>query len=824
MNLTHYLAAARRNLTSRKGANFLNILGLSIGLAGCLVIFLIEQHEWSYDRYHKNAARIYQVVKNTKTPQGDEFHVSVPFQMTRALRQDYPQIRFTEIYTSYGSQVTVPAISAAGPSTSAGPSTPAARTASPDRKFVEETGLFYAEPALFDLFDVEWLSGDARVLEQPNMVVLCQSLAEKYFGQWDHAIGHTILLDNAITARVAAIIADPPVNTDFPFRAVVSYKTFLANSGAFGFSNLSGWGWSVSSHQIYALLPENANAAAIDKSLPAFVAKYYQGDQTSKKIYFLNPLSAIHFDTRFDNNGDHVSSKASLYALDFIGLLIILMACINFVNLSTALAATRAREVGIRKVMGSSRVQLAGQVLADTGLIILLSLGLALLLAQLSLPYVRYISPIDTPLHLFNKGTALFVMVILVITTLLSGVYPALQLSRFNPIEAIRNKFTAAQAGGYNLRRILVVLQFSFSQILIIATLIAVSQMDYIRNADLGFIKESVLLLQGNTDSAFLARERSFKRELLSRPDVRAVSFSENTPSQGQHAANFGFDRIETDQPFYADLKFGDIDYAKAYGLTMAAGRWYTTDDTTGEAVINETMAQKLGIPDPGQAIGKEIRVGSSGSRWRRIIGVVKDFKNFSLKQAVPPNIIIRNRGNSSLTGIRLNSNNLGRSSREIETIWNKYYPEYAFNPSFLDERIESNYRQEQRLSASFKIYTLLAILISSLGLYGLVSFLVVQKTKEVGIRKVLGASIGNIIYLFSREFTILISIAFLIAAPVAYYIMHGWLQDFVYRTRIGGGVFLLAVLTSLGLSWITVGYKSVRAALVNPAESLKAE
>jgi putative ABC transport system permease protein len=404
------------------------------------------------------------------------------------LRQDYPQIRFAEIFSSYGSQVTVPGIASSGPSPSA------------DRKFVEETGLFYAEPALFDFFDVKWLRGDTKILEQPNMVVLCQSLAQKYFGRWDRAIGHTILLDNAITARVAAIIADPPVNTDFPFKAVVSYKTFLANSILLGLPDLSGWGWSVSSHQIYALLPENESAAGIDKSLPAFVAKYYQGDQTSKKIYFLNPLTAIHFDTRFDNNGDHVSSKTSLYTLDFIGLLIILMACINFINLSTAMAATRAREIGVRKVMGSSRAQLAGQVLADTGLIVLVAMALALLLAQLSLPYVRYISPIDTPLHLFNKDTAFFVAATPVLTTLLSGVYPALQLSRFNPMEAIRNKFTAAQAGGFNLRRILAVLQFSFSQILIIATRIALSQMDYIRNADLGFSKESVLLLQGNTD------------------------------------------------------------------------------------------------------------------------------------------------------------------------------------------------------------------------------------------------------------------------------------------------------------------------------------
>jgi len=812
MQLIQYLTTARRNLTRRKGATILNILGLSIGLAGCLVIFLIEQHEWSYDRYHQHATQLYQVVKNTKTAVGDEYHVSIPFEMTKALRHDYPQIKFAEVYTSYGSQVTVPDSASASGSASTG------------RKFIEENGLFYAEPELFDLFDVQWLSGNATVLRQPNTVVLCQSLAAKYFGQWTSAIGRNIVFDNAITARVSAIIADPPANTDFPFMGVVSYSTFLANSGVYGFNDLRGWGWSVSNHQVYALLPDNMNPKTFDKSLPAFTAKYYQGDGTSQKIYFLNPLRDVHFDTRFDNNGDHLSSKTSLYTLAFIGLLILLMACINFVNLSTALAATRAKEIGVRKVMGSSRTQLAVQILADTGLIVGIALGLALLLAQLSLPYVRYISPIETPLHLLNKDTVLFLAAVLILTTLLSGIYPALQLSRFNPIEAIRSQFTASQAGGFTLRRILVVLQFSFSQLLIIATLIAVSQINYIRNADLGFTRESVLLLQGNSDSAFIARERAFKGELLTRPDVRAVSFSENTPSEGNHQADFGFDHIDADQPFYAHLKYGDIDYANAYGLTMAAGRWYTKDDTTGEAVINETMAHKLGIQNPYQAIGKDIRVGSSGNRWRPIIGVVKDFKNASLRQDIPPNIIIRNRGNSSLTGIRLKSRNLGRSSREIEAVWNKYFPEYAFNASFLDERIDEFYRQDQRLSVSYKVYTFLALFISSLGLYGLVSFLVVQKAKEVGIRKVLGASIANIVFLFSREFTVLIAIAFLIAAPVAYFIMHNWLQDFVYRTQIGAGVFLLAVVASLGIAWITVGYKSIRAALASPANSLRSE
>jgi ABC-type antimicrobial peptide transport system permease subunit len=802
----HFIATGWRNLIRQKAANLLNIMGLGVGLAGCLVIFLIEQHEWSYNREQHNYNRIYQLVKNTKTTKGDNFHISIPFEAVNALRQDYPQITWAQLFADDKSEVTV-IKNATGTRTDT---------------YTELNSFFFAEPQLFDIFNGTWISGGPGVLGQPNTVVLCRSLAEKYFGTVQSAIGQQIRLDKAITVRVSGIIADPPATSDLPFRALVSYQTFVANSGLWGLRNLHGWGWSITAHQVFALLPEKTDAASIDRSLPAFIKKYTTDDKTSKKLYFLHPLSEVHFDTRFENNGDHISSKASLYTLGFVGVLILLMACINFVNLSTALAASRSREAGIRKVMGSNSWQLGVQVLTDTALVMSVSLVLALLLAQLALPYVKYISPIETTLTLLNKGTVLFIAATLVVTTLLSGIYPAIQFGRLNPIASLQNRLSARQAGGLSLRRILVVMQFSFSQLLIIATLIAVSQMNYIHNADMGFDKESVLILEGSRDSAFNARLVVFKQLLLAKNDIKAVSYSWTTPTDGRNEGNFYFDHSEAGQPFYAALKVADEDYAKAYGLQMVAGRWYTPRDTLGEAVVNETMAHRLGMHNSLQMLGKQIRIGNGD--WRTIVGVVKDFKNSSLKEEVPANIIVQNRGNYGVAAVRLDTRNPGKTGREIEEIWNSLYPDYPFNASFMDDRIDRFYRQEQRLSASYKVYTLLAILISGLGLYGLVNFMAIRRTKEVGIRKVLGASVGHIVYMFSREFTVLIVIAFLISAPVAYYMMSNWLQGFVYRVHIGIGVFLATVSIAVAFAWITVGYRALRAALADPVRSLRTE
>ena len=820
--MIHYVTNAWKTLTRRKGYNLLNITGLSTGLAVCMIIFLILQHEFSYDRYHKNADRVYQLVSKYWTPSGDQYQISTPFEAIRALRHDYPQVKFTETYVTHSTQVTVMGTTTAARGRAAAGGTAAGGTAA-DQKYIEDQ-IYYAEPALFSLFDVQWLSGDASVLASGNNIVLSRGIAEKYFGSWKNAVGNYIKLNDKITGRVSGIISDPPANTDFSFRVVSSYQSFLNNYTAFNFTELSGWGWGVSNHQIYALLPERMNIRSFNSSLAGFLPRYYKQDTTMEKTtYFMRPLSGVHFDVRFENNGDHVSSETSLYTLGLIGLLILVMACTNFVNLATALAVRRSKEVGVRKVMGGTRLQLILQTLADTGLLVLISLVIALLIASAGLPYIKYVSQVEKPLHLLSRATIFFLPVIWLVTTLLAGAWPALQLSRFNPIDTLHHSLTGPRSGGLLLRRVLVVMQFSFSQLLVIATLVALSQMNYIRNADMGITRDTVLLVKGRGDSSFLSKRNAFREEVERLPDVYSASLIHDAPSSGQGwESDFGYDNIKAPQPFFVRLKFGDADYAKTFGLQMAAGQWYSENDSTGQVVINETLARKLGAKPLSSVIGKTLRVGDG--KWRTIAGVAKDFKNASLKEGIPPNILLLNRPFQTMTAIRLKSNNPGRSLRAVEAIWNRYYPEFAFNSSFMDEDIEKFYRQEQRLSLTYNIATILAILISCLGLYGLVSFMALQKTREVGIRKVLGASVADIVYLFSKEFTVLVGIAFLIAAPVGYIVMHHWLQDFVYRVSIGAGVFLVTLLVSLGLAWATVGYKSIGAALANPADSLKTE
>jgi ABC-type antimicrobial peptide transport system permease subunit len=402
----------------------------------------------------------------------------------------------------------------------------------------------------------------------------------------------------------------------------------------------------------------------------------------------------------------------------------------------------------------------------------------------------------------------------MIVTVFLSGLYPAFVMSRFKPVEAIKNKINSSKVGSISLRRTLVVLQFAFSQMLIIATIIAISQMNFIKTADLGFNKDALLVINGNVDSLAISRHQAFKDALLARSDVRSVSFSFDAPSSDNSwNSNFAFDKME-DRDFNIRLKMADENYLKTYGIQLAAGSFYDASDTVRNYVVNETLLKKVGIKNPPDAIGKMLRMG--GQKPKPVIGVVKDFKVQSLHEEVPALVIFPNKKWSGTVGIKLSSNNLLKSNHEIEALWNKYYPEYVYNASFLDDNINQFYLQEERLTLLYKVYAALAIFISCLGLYGLISFIVVQKTKEVGVRKVLGASVSSIVYLFSKEFTILIGVSFLIAAPVAWYVMNNWLQDFKYRISIGIGVFVIAIIFSVVIAWITVGYKSIKAAMAN--------
>lgn len=365
-------------------------------------------------------------------------------------------------------------------------------------------------------------------------------------------------------------------------------------------------------------------------------------------------------------------------------------------------------------------------------------------------------------------------------------------------------------------------MQFAISQILIIGTIVAVSQMNYIRTADLGFNKDAVLVLNSNTDSSVMMKQPAFKQRLLSINGVKSVSFSSDVPSsESNNSGNFSYEH-RPDEKFELYRKFADEDYFKTYGLRLIAGRVYTKSDTAKEVVINETLVKKLGIKNPEEVLGHDLRI--SRNIWCTIVGVVKDFKTNSLREAVKPMVLAQRNKRYYYTGIKLNNSNLSRAQEEIEKAWNEFFPEYVYTPTFMDQRINDFYTQENQLSLLYKIFAGIAIFISCLGLYGLVSFMAAQRTKEVGIRKVLGASVANIVYLFSKEFTILIIIAFVVAVPVAYYMMSTWLNNFAFRINIGVWIFLLAIFASIIIAWITVGYKSIKAALSNPVKSLRTE
>ncbi|MDB5144180.1 MAG: FtsX-like permease family protein, partial [Mucilaginibacter sp.] len=788
--LKSYFKIAWRNIVRHKGYAAINISGLTVGIAACLLIFVVIQYELSFDTFRANFKNIYHVVTQEKREDGFSYNPGVQVPATEALRLDFPQAKVAAINSSYGSQITVPQN---GPSNGID-----------DKKFTENVGVMFMEPQFFDIFKADWLAGSPSVLAQPNMAIIDKSSAVKYFGDWKNAMGRSLKMDNLINLRVAGVIDNAKPNSDLPLKILVSYVTCKKYPKDYNYAD--NWHSLSSNHQVFMLLPPNEPVAKINAQLKTFYYRYSGEKGKNTKMQFLQPLANMHFDTRFGNTlGDHMTTKATLRTLSFIAILIIIMASINFINLSTAQSVGRSKEVGIRKVLGSSRGQLIGQVIGETSIIVVGAVILSIVIAKLLLPYLKNIASVPDSINLLNTGSVIFLVSVTVLVILLSGIYPALVVSGFKPVLALKNKITAASIGGIPLRRALVVAQFAISQLLIIGTIIAVKQMNFVNEADLGFNKEAILVIPGYTDSLSLQKMQSYKNRLLQNPDVRAVSFVSDVPSSDNNwASNFYFNNSNKENGLTTWLKYGDADYFKTFGLHFVAGKGYDQNDTARQVVVNETFIQKLGIRDPKDAIGKTVKFAASN--WIRIVGVLKDFKTNSLRETVKPTIISSRKVLEGEVTIKIQTKNLPKTVAVLQKLWENTYPEYAYNGYFLDDNIDQFYKQENQISLIYKIFAGIAIFISCLGLYGLVSFMVVQRTKEVGVRKVLGASVRSIVYLFSKEFMILIALSFVIAVPLAWYMMTGWLQNFVYRIPISVDVFVLAVVASILLAWFTVG------------------
>ncbi len=797
--LKNYLITTLRHLRKHRNYTIINLLGLSLGITCSLILFLMIKFWLSFDTFHTKADRIYRVVKESDGAGGRDFSPGVPLPLPDAFRNDFPeteQVAFVRALFYAGTLLTVE--EAQG--------TP--------KSFQEEEHVGYTEPQFFEVFDRPFLAGNpATALDEPNEVVLSEKYAKKYFGN-SQPVGKTITLNKEKTLVVTGVMQDYPDNTDFPLDVFISYATVK--------NELKGsWGSTSSDDQCYVLLAEGQSAADINRRLVPFVKKYY-GEETAQNDdvkHYLQPLQEMHFDPRFSTFGQTEIPKEILWTLSIVAVFLIFIACVNFINLATATSVKRAKEVGIRKVLGSTFRQLVRQFLGETVLITLLAVLIALGLTELLLLKVNPFLELSLKLQLLHDAWLLYYLVgITIIISVLSGLYPAWVMARFQPAQAFKNHLQKPGKQGFSLRKGLIVFQFIIAQVFIIGTIVLFLQMQYIRQADLGFQHEAVVSVRLPESKADY--KKTLQTELQRLPGVEKVSLAYSNPSSGWLSMT-SYQMEDNPERYNTQVKYADRHYLDVFEIKLMAGEGFTETDTLSRVLVNETFLRKQGMASPEEAIGKTIKL------WEfdlPIVGVVQDFHTQSLTRNIEPTIIIDDRSSYDMAAIRLQPGHTQATLKHIEQKWSAFYPEYTFDYQFVDDEIADFYEGVDKLSKLIHVAALVVIFIGCLGLYGLVTFMAEQKTKEIGIRKVMGASVGSIVRIFSLEFIKLIALAFVVAAPLAYYVMNGWLQDFAFRVNLGAGVFLVGMLVTLLIALLTVSYQSVKSAMANPVESLRNE
>ncbi len=782
--LKNYIISSWRSLRRNLSFTFLNVFGLALGVFSCLIIFLVVRNELGYDNFSKNASRTYRVTLNAI-----DFNSNISMAILPAMRNDFPELEnSTQVFHQYEGQIKI------------------------GQKRLIEDDFLYADPQFPQVFGFTWISGNPlTALSNPNSIVLTETTSRKYFGD-KPVMGQVILLDNQFTLKVTGVIQDPPANTSLPFHFMVSLNTLKFDSGMMtSFYAIPGGSYA------FIVIPKNYSIHQLEKKIPDFISRHWGKDIAKGAHLPLQPLKEIHFDQRYINNIITPVARDTYWGLAAIAGFIVLMACINFINLATSQSVRRSKEVGVRKVMGASRPQLVQQFLGETGLLVGLSVLLGLAAAVLALPAISNWLDIKIEPKLLREPIIIVLLCgLTILIILLAGLYPAFVQSAFNPVESLKRK-TNMSFKGVNLRKALVLFQFAISQILIVGTLVVAHQMDFFQNQDLGFNKEAVI----SFDIPDQSKRSLLQQELAREPGLTDISFCSGSPVSFQNATSFTCPEMGITKDNVTEVKFVDERYMDMFGLQILAGQ-KLTKDSSNKIVINETMIHEIGIQNPDKAIGKKIMLGGEDPYY--IVGVMKDFQNESKHKKRRSCVLLYQPDHFYSASVRIKPGGMNKTIVAVGKTWSALFPDNVFQYEFIDEHIARWYRQEAKVYTAFKIFSSLAILIGCLGLYGLVSFAAVQRAKEVGIRKVLGASLFDISALFAREFIALIVVAFLVAVPVGYYFMHGWLENFAYHVNIGKGIFLIAVGISFSIATITISFQAIKAALSNPVKSLRSE
>jgi ABC-type antimicrobial peptide transport system permease subunit len=779
----NYVKISLRILKHNKSYAFINVTGLALGLASSILIFLVVRNELSYDTFNRKANRTYRVTMNAL-----DFNPSVSFAIAPAFENDFPEVEHVSQYF-YRSEALIKV----------------------DEALYNEEHFAYADNQFTSIFDFTWLEGNRETaLKGPNAVVLTENLANKYFGNTD-VLGKIIRLDNQYDLQVTGVIKDLPSNTHLIFNFLVSWETIRKNVINPHFYNISGG-------YLYVTLPDHLNKEDVADRLPAFIRKNWGEDIAKEAKLLLQPLTEIHFDKRYLSQVSMPRSKETIYGLAAVAVFIIATACINFINLATAQSTKRVKEVGIRKTLGAFRKQLITQGFIEVTLLVLVAVVCALTAVWTFLPAAQTLLNIRIePAQLLAPDFISFVGIVTLVIILIAGLYPAIVQSAFQPIKALKSSGVRFSEHSY-LRKGLVIVQFAITQLLLIATIIAGSQMDFFINQDIGFDKEAVISFPTGNNKEVLYQQ------LSSIPGVQQISYASAGPAYNTNFAPFSAPALGVLKDDVTELKKVDENYMAMFKIELLAGEPVTKpndNDTIFQVVVNETLIKRIGISDPSKAIGQEILIGRTPTL---IKGVVRDFQSESKHKKVRALIMFYDPNSFYQASVKLDPTRMRETLVAIEAAWKELNPEWLFTYEFLDEHIANLYKQEENMYNAFRIFSGIAIVIGCLGLYGFVSAMAVQRTKEIGIRKVLGASVPAIVSLFFSQFIWLIVMAFVIAAPLAWIGMDKWLQEFAYHIDISPAIFGISILVTFLIAGITVGYQCIKAAIANPVNSLRSE
>lgn len=802
--LKNYFVTAFRNLLRYRVYTLINVAGLSLGITSCIIIFLVFRYDLNFDKFHTNYERIYRVVRDVSTTSGTVYNTVTPYTFPKAFRNDFSDIPLlTGIH--YDLEMNL--------------------KAGPDKHIVRN--VIFADSLFFRVFDFKVVSGNPAVeLAQPGKVFLTRSLAEKVLK--DQKLT-TIMIGKSTEVEVAGIVEDPPAASHMNFSMIVSMPTLSKDFS--GGLPLDEWELALRGMS-YLVLPEAVTVASVENRFRQLVKKYYKPEAAERTTYRLQPLSEIHFSEQYSFNpgGPAIIPARNLVVIAVLGIFIVVIACINFIHLATALALNKSKEIGIRKTLGASRGQIARYFLGETLLITVFAMLLSLGITERILPWLSDFMEKELALDVFGSAALpLFVVTVMVLVTILSGFYPAVIMSGFNPVAVLKNRVATHRGSSVMVRKSLVVFQFFIAQVLIIATMIISRQMDYFRTKPLGFEAEAVvnLFLPDNRPVVMEA----FRNRMENDHDILSLSFCSGAPmSVNDFNTHYYLTEKGIENKYDGiSVKPADHHYKDTYGLKLIAGRWFTqndaplSQDSKHVYVITEAAMKQLGFSNPEKILGKHLTTGVMNIEGE-IVGVVEDFHVRSLHTEMKSVVLMNFPFLYYEAGIRIRPGRIREAMASIEKHWELIFPDQEFQYEFLDEHLAGLYRDEERTFALFRIFAGISIFIGCMGLYGLVSFMANQRVKEVGIRKVLGASATAIVALFSKEFVKVILVAFALAAPLTWYLMHEWLQGFAYKTDIHWSVFITGMVVTLAIALATIGYRAVKAALANPVATLRAE